>query len=102
MNKKVIGNCIIALFLCASNAFAAKYYWVGDGGSWTDLSHWANTSGGTGDAYLSEPSGMDTVLFDENSFSMPSQVVTRIILSFSGIEFKAMDWTGVTNNPEFN
>lgn len=41
-------------------------YWVNGGGSWTDLSHWSETSGGTV-AAACLPTIYDTVYFDENS-----------------------------------
>jgi hypothetical protein len=41
-------------------------YWVGGAGNWSDLQHWANTSGGTpGSGCM--PTAGDNVFFDENS-----------------------------------
>lgn len=49
-------------------------YWVGNGGSWSDSSHWAATSGGSsGEA---APLCHDDVVFDSNSFSTTGQTVT--------------------------
>lgn len=41
-------------------------YWVGGSGNWTDPSHWAYTSGGTGGTVI--PSSSASAVFDENSF----------------------------------
>lgn len=74
------------------------YYWVGDGGDWTDFAnHWATTSGGS-TMHTDYPDKLDDVYFDANSFTMADQVVNND-LSF-GMRFHDMDWTGVTNNPE--
>ncbi len=54
--------------------FAQNYYWVGDGGNWSDLTHWATTSGGS---VLHEtlPSALNEVVFDERSFTKSGQKV---------------------------
>lgn len=51
------------------------YFWVGGEGNWSDVSHWATTSGGS-EFHLFPPSLIDNVFFDANSFSFPSEVVT--------------------------
>ncbi len=71
------------------------YYWVGDGGNWSDYAnHWATTSGGS-TMHTDYPGPADNVYFDANSFSMSGQTVTVDI----DADFNNMDWTGVTNNP---
>ncbi|WP_425390171.1 fibronectin type III domain-containing protein [Ekhidna sp.] len=70
------------------------YFWVGDGGEWTDLSHWATTSGGT--TFHSElPGSFDNVIFDENSFSLSNQEVT----DNDAITIKDLDFSAATNSP---
>jgi hypothetical protein len=49
-------------------------YWVGNAGNWTAGSHWALSSGGTPGA--SYPLAQDSVVFDQNSFTLPTQSVT--------------------------
>jgi len=49
---------------------------VGNTGAWTDLGHWASTSGGTGNAYPNVPKNTDNVYFDTNSFTADNQRVT--------------------------
>ena len=53
---------------------AKDYYWVGNGGSWEDGSHWALTSGGAGSGCV--PTFQDNVYFDANSFSVAGQMVS--------------------------
>lgn len=73
----------------------ATRYWVGDGGTWNDSSttHWAASPGGASGA--SAPTISDDVIFDANSFSSGSQIVTMT----SGAVCRNMTWTGVTNTP---
>ena len=79
----------------------SDYYWVGDGGVWTDVSHWSSTSGGVADK-IALPGKFDNVFFDANSFSTAGQVVSIPDNGTSlGVVFRTMDWTGVTNNPTF-
>jgi len=54
---------------------AADYYWVGGSGNWSDINHWANSSGGTV-KHIVVPSPNDNVFFDHNSFTAPGQVIT--------------------------
>ncbi|TAL67032.1 MAG: hypothetical protein EPN82_15785 [Bacteroidetes bacterium] len=69
-------------------------YWVGDGGNWTDPSHWSLTSGGTGGACI--PNAYDNVFFDANSFSSDSQTV---MINTSSASCSNMKWTGAAFNP---
>lgn len=69
-------------------------YWVGGSGNWSDLNHWATTSGGS--VHLSSlPDANDNVFFDNNSFDAAGQVVSLN----TNASFMAMNWTGVSNNP---
>ncbi|MBU0486555.1 MAG: SprB repeat-containing protein, partial [Bacteroidetes bacterium] len=70
-------------------------YWVGDGGNWNDPNHWSLTSGGA--PYGCLPSTNDNVYFDASSFTLGGQQVNIN----SNAACKNMDWTGVTNSPEF-
>jgi len=65
---------LIALLITLSG-FSQDYYWVGNGGNWSDLSHWATTSGGS-NFHTELPGPDNNVYFDENSFTEPGQVVT--------------------------
>jgi len=74
--------------------YAQDYYWVGGSGNWSDLSHWATSSGGT-TLHTSLPTSTDNVYFDANSFTATNQVVTIDVYAYCN----NMDWTGVTNFP---
>lgn len=67
----------------------ATYYWVGNGGNWSDAAHWSFSSGGP--TAVCTPGIPDTVIFDALSFSAAGQVV----LIDSLAEFSKMDWTTV-------
>ncbi len=73
----------------------AQYYWVGNGGDWSDFAnHWATTSGGS-TFHTSAPTVNDDVFFDANSFSSSGQTVTLDINGFAA----NLNFTGVTNTP---
>jgi len=89
---------VLLLITAAFPLHAAKYYWVGGSGNWTDLNHWASTSGGT-KQYLTLPGEFDDVIFDANSgFTSTSKVVTMD----STAHCKDMNWAAATNTPVFN
>jgi alpha-tubulin suppressor-like RCC1 family protein len=51
------------------------YYWIGNGGDWSDTAHWSTTSGVA--TYVNcAPSISDNVIFDNNSFSSINEIVT--------------------------
>ena len=93
MKKSFLILTIFCIF--SVKAICANYYWIGGTGNWTDLKHWATTSGG---ATLQNeiPTALDDVFFDANSFSAAGQIVTLDALT---IFVHDMTWTGVTNNP---
>lgn len=103
VNSNVIGDLTIQTqnFNIQIASLPQNYYWIGDGGNWADLSHWASTSGGAADRAFG-PDKNDSVFFDVNSFSSVGQIVVVTDNGDSqGIEFGDLDWTGVTNTPTF-
>lgn len=71
---RILGIYLMATMFAISG-FSQDYFWVGDGGNWSDLSHWATTSGG--DTFHTElPGPGNDVYFDAHSFTKPHQVVT--------------------------
>ncbi|HPH86371.1 MAG TPA: gliding motility-associated C-terminal domain-containing protein [Ferruginibacter sp.] len=89
---------ISLLYLCCpSQTKALNYYWVGDGGNWSSLSHWATTSGGN-TFHSQAPTALDDVFFDANSFSNSGQSVS---MNESIGYCRNMNWTGATNVPTF-
>ena len=85
----------IAFLLYTTNLLAVDYYWVGGTGNWSDLTHWATTSGGS-EYHESLPGSEDAVIFDELSFPSNGQTVT---LDLDPIEIGRLDGTNVVNNP---
>ncbi len=76
---------------------ASNYYWVGNGGKWSDLTHWSSTSGGNPD-YDILPTQFDNVFFDQNSITSPNQNVeidTTLYLH-------DLDCSTVMNSPNIN
>jgi len=98
MNKRIhaLLSLSIVLFYCLPS-YAADYYWIGGSGNWSDISHWATSSGGAV-TYAVVPSPNDRVIFDENSFDGPNQQVSVLV---DNIFCMDMDWSAVTNNPGF-
>jgi hypothetical protein len=70
-------------------------YWVKNGGNWSDINHWAASSGGTEGQTVPFP--QDDVVFDINSFGTPSTVTANAPRLGKNITF-----TGVSNNPTLN
>jgi gliding motility-associated-like protein len=71
-------------------------YWIGNGGNWSNGSHWSLTSGGPPSGCSPTPSS--NVFFDVNSFTSAAQTVT---IDVTTAYCRNMDWSGVTNNPAF-
>lgn len=71
----------------------ATKYWVGNGGNWSDTTHWSLSSGGAGGA--SEPTSSDDTKFNAASFSIAAQTVTVT----AGAVCKSIDFTGAINSP---
>ena len=86
------------LCLVSASIFGQQnYYWVGGSGSWTELTHWATTSGGS-TKRTNVPTSLDDVFFDANSFSGG----TGTVIVTDGAICHNMNWTGVTNTPTIN
>lgn len=75
---------------------AQTNYWVGGTGSWSVVGEWANASGGAGGTGR-VPLCQDNARFDASSFSAGSQTVTNDMPRMG----KNIDFTGVTNTPNF-
>ncbi|MEM7296842.1 MAG: fibronectin type III domain-containing protein [Bacteroidota bacterium] len=92
--KKIF--CLFYLCLLSTVIYSQNYYWVGGSGNWSDLTHWATTSGGS-TLHTTLPISINDVYFDSNSFGTTGQTVT-IDVDASCL---SIDWTGVTNSPSF-
>lgn len=61
-------------FIFLSQISGANYYWVGNSGNWSDLSHWATSSGGS-TFHIAIPGIGDDVYFDNQSFTVTNAQV---------------------------
>jgi hypothetical protein len=77
----------------ATNGTITLTLTIGTAANWNTVQAWAATSGGTGGAAI--PTSAENALFDANSFTAASQVVT-VDATASCLN---MDWTGATNTP---
>lgn len=66
-----------------------KFYWIGNGGNWSDPTHWSETSGGAASCFF--PQNLDSLIFDVNSFNTANQIV----LMDTAIQVGYMDWIGI-------
>lgn len=84
--------------LFSLSVFADDFYWVNNGGNWTDFqNHWATTSNGS-TMHTRVPNELDNVYFDANSFNTLDQVV---FIDTSFISCGILDWQSVGFKPEF-
>lgn len=94
LNKNFyIKSLFLILVLLSQNLAAINKYWIGNGGNWSDASHWSLTSGGIGGAAM--PSATDVAIFDENSFFTSAQTV----LIAGEITIGGMNWQKAANHP---
>ena len=78
--------------------YANDYYWVGGTGAWSDINHWATTSGG-GILHAQVPTANDNVYFDDNSFLTGNCTIT---INSKNAICHNMDWTGSGFNPRLS
>lgn len=94
----LINIFVLMVFLFPYSVFAENYYWVGGNGNWSDINHWAVSSGGTV-LHSQTPTPNDDVFFDVNSFNSSGQIVT---INQKNAVCRNLIWTGVTNLPEIS
>ena len=96
MLRKIV---LLLLIVNGYSLFGLDFYWVGGSGSWTDINHWATTSGGSV-KHIHTPNSTDNVIFDANSsttFAMIDinvPVVNCHTLDVSGLSF-SYSFTGI-------
>lgn len=73
------------------------YYWIGGTGNWSNVNNWSLISGGPLPVSCL-PTIRDTVIFDNNSFSVNGETVT---LDIDG-QCAKMDWSAITFSPIFD
>lgn len=92
---------ILLISLNFSQLYADDFYWVGGGGKWSEIQHWATSSGGT-NVYGRVPGPSDNVYFDANSGFGTTTASRTIKVEESLIYCKDMNWEDAPNNPYFN
>ena len=70
--KKIVLATV--LWSVTNTLFGIDIYWIGGSGKWSDLSHWATSSGGS-IRPSAIPGSKDNVIFDDKSFTAPNQTV---------------------------
>jgi gliding motility-associated-like protein len=86
---------MMCLLTFSTSLQADEYYWVGGNGVWSDINHWATSSGGSV-LHIKAPTAVDNVHFDVNSF--PSGGATVIINQKNAV-CRDMLWQNVQHNP---
>src|SRR5690554_5984532 len=89
-------NTLIFCFVI-SISFAQDYYWVGGAGNWSDINHWAKSSGGVV-KHAVVPTINDNVVFDANSGFTPGN--NTVTLDVTGT-CHDMTWNNAPATPEF-
>jgi hypothetical protein len=97
IQKKRISIFLLMLFISVSQLTADNYFWVGGNGEWSDINHWAITSGGS-ILHNTPPSAYDDVFFDENSFTSIGQTVQ---VNTENAVCRTLNWSDVSNSPVF-
>src|SRR5690554_905251 len=93
MLRKLTNSLIFCFVISIS--FAQDYYWVGGSGNWSDITHWATTSGGT-TIHAVVPGPNDNVIFDANSgFTTGNNTVTIDVTA----NCHDMTWVGAQATP---
>jgi hypothetical protein len=77
--------------------FHNNLYWIGGSGNWGSTAKWSQSSGGP--VINGSPASFINAYFDANSFTAPGQSVYMNLSS--GAACLDLNWTGVTNNPNF-
>ena len=91
------GIYLLCLLLPAAWGISRDYYWIGGSGDWSDISHWATTSGGSV-THNQAPTAGDDVFFDSKSFPGAGQVVT---VNSDNAFCHNFSWLGASGNPIF-
>jgi hypothetical protein len=71
------------------------YYWVGGSGNWSDLNHWATSSGGS-TKQVALPTQFSNVYFDANSFQSANRIVN---IDIADPRCLNMSWSSSLFNP---
>lgn len=95
--KASYGFLSILFILSLQVSFAENYYWVAGSGNWSELNHWATSSGGAV-FHSSVPAFDDNVIFDANSFFNADNIVNIDVESANCL---SLSFTALTKNLNF-
>lgn len=96
MTRKYFLFFVVLILISHSKVYAENYFWVGGNGNWSDINHWATSSGGVV-LHSQVPTPVDDVFFDINSFDGSSQIIT---INQKNAVCRNMDWSGSLNTPK--
>ena len=85
---------LVCLFMSSTiSGWSLDYYWVGGSGNWSELRHWATTSGGNV-AHDQIPTAEDHVIFDVQSFPTDNGTVNLDLdnIFCNNLDFSAIDF----------
>ncbi len=85
------------LLLNVAHSFADDYYWIGGTGNWSDINHWAQSSGGSV-LHNTPPTAGDDVYFDDSSFPDSNLVIS---VNAENAVCRDLIWTGALHHPAF-
>ncbi len=94
--RKLPISLMLAITMSPALLFPDNYYWVGGSGYWSDINHWATSSGG-GVLHSQVPTPDDDVFFDNNSFLSAGRTVT---INLKNAVCRNFDWSSAGNKPE--
>lgn len=86
---------VVALLISSTPLKADEYYWVGGNGVWSDINHWATSSGGSV-LHIQAPTAVDNVHFDANSFPSGGAIV---VINQKNAVCRDMLWQNVQHMP---
>lgn len=91
-------HLLLLLLLTTTNSlFSQDYFWIGNEGNWSDLTHWAKSSGGI-ELHTTLPDSSNNIYFDSNSFTMTGQ---KVFLDIDGAKCKDLTLSDVGFKPTF-
>ncbi len=98
VKRSVLFIVTTVLFFSTITTMAADYYWVGGSGFWSDINHWATSSGGNV-LHSQVPTAADDVYFDANSFSQNGD---KVIINLKNAVCHDIVWDNALHNPKLS
>lgn len=93
--RSFLFTLLFILLISPAKLTADDYFWIGGSGNWSDINHWATTSGGSV-LHIQAPTVADDVFFDGNSFPPGNNQVT---VNQKNAICRNMTWENISNQP---